>query len=170
MDACKPAIQNSQLSLRSILLVVTGSLLSGCVTGNYNASEFFSVRAFEKIKPAMSEDAVRALIGPPLSRSVRASEPDRVRWHYTSQKNAQSSWTECTIRFDRKSRKVVSTDRSRCLPFKDKKTGEYVRMGPRRPAPHWRIDQFCLPMLQGDPPTISGDPDHVYLIQTMASW
>jgi outer membrane protein assembly factor BamE (lipoprotein component of BamABCDE complex) len=134
---------------------------------SYVSSYFFDESRFALVRPGMSPDEVRDLIGPPLWRS-KLSGRDEFIWTYSSMPAPVREWTGFEVRFDA-SRRSTSAKRHNASQDKDPETGQYRLAGPRPPQRPRILQALQLNMIQGEAPRF-GVGEERFLIQVMASW
>ena len=146
-------------------IAVTVFLVNHKTRPTYAAAYFFDESRFGLVRPGMSADDVRELIGLPLRRQL--TDRDEFIWTYSSAVPARE-WINFQVRFNA-SQRVNSANRLTASQEMDPETGQYLLIGARPPRPPQLLTALALNMIQGEPPRF-GIGEERYLVQVMASW
>lgn len=155
------------LCVAAAIAVAVASMKAPAEDAPFVASYFFDEARFNNVKPGMTKNDVRDLVGPALSQR-RVSGLDIQVWTYSSMPSPVEQHTEFEVRFNRAD-KVVSTHRDRHTQQRDEKTGRYSLSGARPPQRPLLLSDFNPEMISGDKPQFAVGQQR-YLIQVMASW
>ena len=105
------------LAFSAIPLLTVSFVIKWYPVSNYWTSPYFSQEAFRKIRPGMSPDEVRDIVGPPLetwqSRMTPTntpSESDRSIWVYSKPERHYKPYKRFVVEFNQDKKVVEKTD------------------------------------------------------------